>query len=348
MMSEEAADQALRDAVQRIAAGENLESDQMAEALGVVMDGHGKPEHLGALLMGLRLKGETADEILGAARAMRSRATRISLERPVLLDTCGTGGDGAGTFNISTAVALVCAAAGLPVAKHGNRAISSRVGSADVLESLGLRLDLTPEAIQRCIEEVGIGFLFAPAHHSAMRHAGPVRRALGFRSILNQLGPLTNPAGATHQLIGIYDGSRVPIIAEVLGRLGARRALVVHGHDGLDELTITGPSRAALWNGREVEEFEVDPRTLGLELHPIEAIAGGGPEHNASIIRSVLGGSSGPSRQIVQLNAGAALWVGEAADSLAAGVELAGSVLASGQALTTLERLANLTQELAP
>ncbi|MEE2780227.1 MAG: anthranilate phosphoribosyltransferase [Myxococcota bacterium] len=341
-MSEDAP---LREAIQSVVHGRDLSEDQMSRALGAVMDGHAEAIHIAALLTGLRVKGETTDEILGAARAMRSRATRVEMGEGPLLDTCGTGGDGAGTFNISTAVAFVCAAAGVSVAKHGNRAISSSVGSADVLEALGVRLDLNAEQVRTCIRTVGIGFMFAPLHHSAMRHAGPVRKALGFRSVLNLLGPLTNPAGASHQLIGIYDGSRVGQIAQVLGRLGTRRALVVHGSDGLDEITIAGPTHGALWDGQRAQEITIEPPALGVALQDLSGVAGGDAQHNGAMIRAVLGGATGPGADIVRLNAGAALWVAERADTLEAGVALATDVLSSGAALGKLEELASFSAE---
>ncbi len=341
-------DEAIRTALARVVEGGSLSEDEMADALGAVMDGQASEGQIAGLLTALRMKGETVDEIAGAVRAMRSRVVPIQPRAERLLDTCGTGGDGAGTFNVSTAVAFVCAAAGVTVAKHGNRAISSRVGSADVLEALGVRVDLGPEAVTRCIDEVGIGFMFAPMHHSALRHAAEARRALGFRTLLNLLGPMTNPARATHQLVGVFDHRRLATVASVLGRLGTRRAMVVHGSDGLDELTLTGPSHVAVLDGGEVRELTVAPETFGIARAPIRAVAGGDVQDNARIVRGVLEGGRGPCADIVRLNAGAALFAAEVAADLASGVALATDVLASGAAAQRLLALATLSQELAP
>ncbi|MCB9728402.1 MAG: anthranilate phosphoribosyltransferase [Deltaproteobacteria bacterium] len=338
----------LRLALERLVEGRDLSAEQMAAALGEVMDGQAEAVPLAAFLTALRVKGETADELFGAVQAMRSRAEGVRPRASRLLDTCGTGGDGAGTFNVSTAVALVCAAAGVPVAKHGNRAISSRVGSADVLEALGVRIDLGPEAVTRCIDEVGIGFMFAPRHHGALRHAAPVRRALGFRTVLNLLGPLTNPAGATHQLVGLFDRRRLSQVAAVLGRLGTSRALVVAGDDGLDELTLSGPSHAALWDGQAVRELTITPEQVGVSRASLDALRGGDAALNARIVGAILDGEPGPPADIVRLNAGAALWVAEAASDLADGVAQATELLRAGAARQTLDRLVARTAELAP
>ena len=338
---------ALAAALKEIAHGRSLTAEVMSAALGEIMDGKASDVLLSGFLVGLRTKGESVDEILGAVQAMRARALPIRPDATRIMDTCGTGGDGAGTFNISTAVAFVCAAAGVTVAKHGNRAISSRVGSADVLEALGVNVSLSADAVTRCINELGVGFMYAPHHHGALRHAGPVRRALGFRTILNLLGPMTNPAGATHQLVGIFDPTRVTTMAEVLGRLGAKRALVVHGCDGLDEITLAGVTQAALWQGSEVEELEITPEDVGIERADTSLLAGGDAQHNAQIVRDVLGGGSGPCSDIVRLNAGASLWVAEAAQSLNEGVERATELLESGEALRRLEALAARSQSLA-
>jgi anthranilate phosphoribosyltransferase len=241
----------------------------------------------------------------------------------------------------------VCAAAGLTVAKHGNRAISSRVGSADVLEALGVNLQLTPEAVTRCIDEIGIGFLYAPHHHGALRHAGPVRRELGFRTMLNLLGPMTNPAGATHQLVGIFDPTRVETVAEVLGRLGAHRAMVVHGCDGLDEITLAGPTDAALWDDGGVSRLTVTPESVGIPRAEATELAGGDAGYNADIIRTVLSGGTGPCADIVRLNAGAALWVAEAAPTLQDGVASATDLMRRGAPLEVVGKLAALSTELA-
>ncbi len=243
-------------------------------------------------------------------------------------------------------MAFVCAAGGVLVAKHGNRAVSSRVGSADVLEALGVRLDLAPEAVAQCVEDVGVGFLFAPAHHATLRHAAPARRALGFRTILNLLGPMTNPAGATHQLVGLFDASRLEVVAQVLGRLGARRALVVHGRDGMDEISTAAPTDAVEWRDGAIRRHVIDPRALGITPPPAGALAGGDAARNADILRALLGGAPGPGADVVALNAGAALWVAGQAPDLPAGLALARSLLASGEPLRRLEALAARSQEL--
>ena len=338
---------ALKAALATVAMGRDLSEETMAAAMGEIMDGAASPALLGGFLVGLRVKGESVDEIAGAVRAMRARALSITPGAERRLDTCGTGGDGAGTFNISTAVAFVCAAAGVTIAKHGNRAISSRVGSADVLEALGVSLSLSPEAVTRCIDEVGIGFLFAPHHHGALRPAGPVRRELGFRTLLNLLGPMTNPASATHQLVGIFDPSRVETVAEVLGRLGARRALVVHGCDGLDEITLAGPTDAALWSDGAVQRLTLTPESVGITRAEATALAGGDADHNAAIIRRVLSGEPGPCADIVRLNAGAALWVAEESETLEGGVAMASALMERAAPLAVLDALVALSGELA-
>ncbi|MEE8408489.1 MAG: anthranilate phosphoribosyltransferase, partial [Myxococcota bacterium] len=259
----------------RLIAGDSLTEEQMVSAIGCIMDGEATPAQIAALLVALRIKGESIAEISGAARAMRQRMTRIDVTRRPLIDTCGTGGDGSGTFNISTAVAFVVAAGGVAVAKHGNRAVSSRSGSADVLREVGVNIEAAKEVVERCIEEVGIGFLFAPACHPAMKHAGSVRRELGVRTIFNLLGPLTNPAGAERQLMGVFDRALTVPIAAVLGRLGCKRAWVVHGGDGLDELTVCDESFIAAWNGNEVVEIALTPEQVGLERSFPEGLRGG-------------------------------------------------------------------------
>lgn len=338
----------MKQTLARLVAGESLSEAEAAAALEHVMAGEASDAQIGALLTALRMKGETVDEIVGAVRAMRARVVPIAVDADVILDTCGTGGDGAGTFNISTAVAFVCAAAGVTVAKHGNRALSSRVGSADVLEALGVRIDLGPDAVARCVRELGVGFMFAPAHHAALRHAAPARRALGFRTMLNLLGPMTNPAGATHQLIGVYDAGRLATVARVLGRLGSRRAVVVCGEDGLDEVSIAAPTRAAVLDRGEVSARTITPEELGVARAPLAAIAGGERDDNAATVRRVLSGEDeGPARDVVMVNAGCALWAAERAPTLAAGVGLARELLAAGAGLERLEALARLTSELA-
>ncbi|MCC6620439.1 MAG: anthranilate phosphoribosyltransferase [Deltaproteobacteria bacterium] len=326
-------------ALHRVVGGHDLDESEAFAAVDVIMAGEGTDAQIGGLLTALRMKGETLDEVTGAARAMRARVVPVRHTIARVVDTCGTGGDGAHTFNVSTAVALVVAAAGAHVAKHGNRAVSSAVGSADVLEALGVNIDLSPDGVERCLVRTGLGFMFAPRHHGALKHAATTRRQLGFRTIFNLLGPLTNPAGATHQLLGIFDGRKLGLIAQVLGRLGLVRALVVHGPGGLDELGLDAPSRAALLSHGEVRELVIDPAVLGIEPAPVEALRGGDAATNAAIVRSVLGGEPGPRADVVALNAGAALWVAERADSIADGVVRAREILASGRALDTLAAL---------
>ena len=338
-------------ALKRVIKGDNLSEELMAQALGDIMDGGASDAQIAALLIALRMKGETVDEIAGAVNAMRSRVAAVNLaqDAPIVVDTCGTGGDGAGTFNISTAVSMVCAAAGCVVAKHGNRAISSRVGSADVLEALGVRIDLNAAQVRTCIETVGIGFMFAPTHHAALRHAMPARKQLGVRTLLNLLGPMTNPAGATHQLIGLFTAERLVSVAEVLARLGTRRALVVHGEDGLDEITLGGVTHAAFLDAGEVTRLTLTPEAVGLQRADAAALAGGDAAYNAALIRQILGGERHDApADIVALNAGAALWVAERAEDLGAGVRLARELLRSAKPLETLNTLAALTQKLGP
>jgi len=330
----------LREILPRLADGATFTAGEMRQAIGAIMDGEATPAQVGALLMGLRLRGETAEEISGAAHAMRERMTRITVARTPLVDTCGTGGDGGGTFNISTAVAFVVAAGGVGVAKHGNRAVSSRSGSADVLEALGLNLDAPAESVRASIEEVGIGFIFAQRHHPAMRHAAPIRKDLGIRTLFNVLGPLTNPAGAKRQLLGVFAPDLTATLARALGDLGSERAWVVHGLDGTDELTVCGPSQVSQWDGQEVTTFQIAPEDVGLPRHDPAALAGGTPGENAALMRSLLAGElKGGIPDAVAFNAGAALWLADAAPDLSAGVAQAKDVLVTGRASTVLERM---------
>ena len=325
--------------------GESLSEVESEAAVSAVMDGLASSVQIAALLAALRVRGETTDELVGAARAMRARVVPVEHSFERLVDTCGTGGDGAKTFNISTAAAFVVASADLVVGKHGNRAVSSSVGSADVLEALGVSLSLEPEAIGRCMSEIGIGFMFAQRHHGALRHAAAVRRELGVRTMFNLLGPLTNPASATHQLMGIFDGRRLMQVAEVLGRLGVKRALVVHGPGGLDELGLEGPTEAVLLDGGQLTAMTLDPTGL-VEGAPVSRLAGGDAAMNADLILRVLGGEPGPAFEVVALNAGAALWAADAVRDLADGVKLARDLMTRGKALERLEALKALTTEL--
>jgi anthranilate phosphoribosyltransferase len=328
----------LRGAIAKVAAGKSLSQEEAAEAFDLVMSGAATPVQIGALLMGLRARGETVEEIAGAARAMRAKVLTVRAPEGAI-DTCGTGGDGKGTFNISTCAAFVVAGAGVPVAKHGNRAISSRSGSADVLKELGVNIEASPETISRCIAECGLGFMFAPAHHAAMRHVAQVRTELGTRTIFNLLGPLANPAGAKYQIVGVFGKEWVEPIAQVLALLGTVRAWVVHGSDGLDELTTTGISDVALVDAGKVSTFRISPRNAGLSDARPEDLTGGNAVENAAHIRAVLGGLRGPLRDIVLLNAAAALLVAGKAKTLRDGVALASESIDSGKALAVLEAL---------
>ncbi|MBW3657684.1 MAG: anthranilate phosphoribosyltransferase [Actinobacteria bacterium] len=326
--------------------GEDLDEDRAADILGAVMRGEAEAAHLAGFLVALRAKGESAGEIAGFVRAMMEHAAPIAVDGP-LLDTCGTGGDGAGTFNISTVTALVVAADGVRVAKHGNRAASSTCGSADLLEAWGVAIELPADDVARTIDELGIGFLYARSFHPAMRHVGPVRAQLGVRTVFNVLGPLSNPARATHQVVGVSDARLAPVMADALARLGKERALVFRGDDGLDELTTTGPS--LLWEVRdgEVRSSVVDPTELGVAPATVDDLRGGGVAENVAIADAVLGGEPGPRSDIVALNAAAALYTAGRVDALGDGLERARAVLASGAALDLKDRWVARSQELA-
>ena len=329
----------IQEALARILDGHDLSKPQAREVMNQIMEGKATPGQIGGFLVALRLKGETAAEIAGCAEAMRAHVLGVKPKRADLVDTAGTGGDGAGTFNISTAAALVAAAAGAGVAKHGNRAVSSSSGSADVLEALGFELELPAERIERSIDELGFGFLFAPSHHPAMRHAAPVRRELATRTVFNVLGPLTNPAGARAQVVGVYAPELVPTIATVLSRLGARRAFVVHGAGGIDELSPAGPNLVCEVAGGKVRSREIDPRDFGIPRCRASELAGGSPEENARTIRELLGGAPGPKREAVLLNAGGAIAAGGHAHDLEEGYRVAAEALDSGAAAARLDEL---------
>ncbi|MDQ1348168.1 MAG: Anthranilate phosphoribosyltransferase [Acidobacteriota bacterium] len=325
--------------LQRLLDREDLRRDEVAVLFGRIMDGELAESEVAALLVALAMKGESSDEITGAVEAMRARVRAVPHEIADVVDTCGTGGDGRGTFNISTAAAFVAAAAGATVAKHGNRAVSSRSGSSDLLVALGLPIEVAPETSGRQLEEIGIAFLFAPAHHPATRAVVPLRRALGVRTIFNLLGPLTNPAAARRQLIGVYARDRVEPVARVLAALGCEHALVVHGDDGLDEITTTTTTHVAEVRQGEVETYALAPETAGVRRTAPESLAGGSPGENAERLMSLLAGEPGALADIVALNAGAALYVGGRAASIAEGVEMARAVLASGAAHAKLQAL---------
>ena len=327
----------------------DLSPEEVEEAFETIFRGEATTAQMGAFLVGLRMKGETPVEIAAAATVMRRRATPVRTPPGrVVLDTCGTGGDGAGTFNISTAAALVVAGAGVTVAKHGNRSVSSRSGSADLLTACGVQVDAPVETVERCLAEVRIGFLYAPALHAAMRHVAAVRREVGVRSIFNLLGPLANPARAPRQLLGVYASSLVPVVAETLARLGTERALVVHGLEGLDEISPSGPTRAAWVEAGQVREVVLQPEDGGLRPVPPGALQGGTPEDNARLLAGVLEGQDGPLRDAVLLNAGAALWVADEVETLAEGVLRAAESDDSGAARTRLERLIALSRTGVP
>lgn len=332
----------LKESLGRLIQRENLTEVEMEVVMSEIMSGEATPSQIGSFLTALRLKGETIEEIAGAARAMRAKAEQIPLGVSGLMDTCGTGGDGSKTFNISTTVAFVLAGAGLPVAKHGNRAMSSQCGSADLFEALGIRIDLPPEKVAHCVAEAGIGFLFAPVFHTAMRHAIGPRRELGFRTIFNLLGPLTNPAGAEYQILGVFSPDLTRPIADVLRRLGIKRCMVVHGAGGLDELSLAGPNHVAFYDGQYVHDMVIDGTVLGLVRADNEALVGGDASLNAQLTREILSGVTGPKRDVVLLNAAAALFVAGVAKDLTEGVELAIDSIDSGAALRRLEHLQRL------
>jgi anthranilate phosphoribosyltransferase len=327
----------------RLAAGERLSEAESAAAFDVMMSGNATPSQMGAFLMALRLRGETVEEITGAARTMRAKALPIEAP-PGAIDTVGTGGDNAGTFNISTGAAVIIAGCGVTVAKHGNRNFSSKSGSADILSALGVNLDAEVGAVQRAMREACIGFLMAPKYHSAMRHIGPTRVELGTRTIFNLLGPISNPAGAKRQLVGVFAPAWVRPIAEVLGKLGSERAWVVHG-DGLDELTTTGTSFVAELNNGKVETFEVTPEMAGLKRAQLADLKGGEPAENAVKLRAILAGETGPLTDIVLLNAAAALIVAGKAKDLRGGVEIGRKAIAAGAAQRALDKLVAITSE---
>jgi len=328
----------IREAIARIVDGASLTAEEAAAVMGEIMDGQATPAQIGALITALRMKGETPEEIAGFAVAMRQRAHRIEPQVPTFVDVVGTGGDRSGTFNISTVAAFVVAGAGVPVAKHNNRAVSSRCGSADLLEALGVPADVEPERARRAIEEVGIGFLFAPRFHPAMRHAAGPRREVGIRTVFNVLGPLTNPAGARHQVVGVYHASLVEPIARVLQQLGTRHAFVVHG-DGMDELAPSGPSYVAEVREGQVRTFELQPEDAGLPRHPAQAVRGGEASQNARLALSVLRGERGAHRDVVLLNAAAALVAAGTCSDLREGAERAAESIDRGAALGKLEQL---------
>ncbi|MCW3490774.1 anthranilate phosphoribosyltransferase [Dethiobacter alkaliphilus] len=333
----------MKELLNKLCLGTDLTEMEAQSAMATIMDGEATPAQVAAFLVALKMKGETAGEIYGCAKAMRQRSQKVQSGRANLTDTCGTGGDGRGTFNISTAAALIAAGAGLAVAKHGNRSVSSKCGSADVLEALGVTLELTPQQMGSCLDEIGIAFLYAPVLHQAMKHAAGPRKEVGVRSVFNLLGPLTNPAGAKRQVMGVYAPQLAEVMANVLNLLGAKRALVVHGSDGSDELTLAGSTLVCELKEGRVSKRELTPENVGLKRSASDALSGGGPQENARLILEVLEGKTGPYRDVAVLNAAAALYVGEQAEDLSDGVQMAQKAIDSGAAMEKLQALQRFT-----
>lgn len=333
----------IKDAIQRVVDGKDLSETEASAAMEELMSGEATPAQIGALLTALRIKGESVEEITGFARVMREKAIKIPHRQSLLADTCGTGGDYSGTFNISTTVAFVVAGAGVHVAKHGNRALTSKTGSAELLTALGVKIDLSPERVGACVDTVGLGFLFAPALHTATKNVGGPRKEIGIRTVFNLLGPLTNPAGAKHQLLGVFDADYAEKLASVLGQLGSKHALVVHGEDGLDEITLTGETRVAELKAGKVRAWHIDPTEYGFSLCEPEELLGGDAETNVRLTRSVLAGEGGPKRDIVLLNAAAAFVAAERTETLKEGIQLAAQSLDSGKARKVLDSLIEFT-----
>ena len=333
----------IREAIETLVNQQHLSREQAAQVMEEIMTGEATPAQIGAFLTALRFKGETADEIAGMARVMREKAHQVHYAEAVV-DTCGTGGDASGSFNVSTAAAFVAAAAGLKVAKHGNRAMSSRCGSADILEALGVKIELTPDQVRRCLDETGIGFMFAPAFHPAMRFAAGPRREIGIRTVFNILGPLTNPAGAMHQVLGVADASIAPTMAQVLQRLGSKHALVVHGTDNLDEISICASTQVWELGATGIREYTIAPEELGLQRAPSTAIKGGSAQENAATLRGLLSTEKGPLRDMVALNAAAALVAADRASDLQAGLTIAQQAIDSGAALEKVDALVRVSQ----
>lgn len=336
--------------IQKAVMGNDLAEEEMVAVMNEIMEGLATDAQIGAFITALRVKGETIEEITGAARVMREKATRIevnngSVNIETVLDTCGTGGDESNTFNVSTTAAFVVAGGGVAVAKHGNRSVSSQCGSADVLASLGVNLDVTPDVVADCIRTIGIGFLYAPKLHGAMKYAIGPRREIGIRTIFNILGPLTNPAGANVQLLGVYDQTLTPVLAEVLRNLGSRNAFVVHGEGGVDEISITGPTQVTELRAGKVTTYRISPEDFGIEQAVPSEIKGGDTEYNAAIVRDILDGQKGPKRDMVLLNAGAAFRVADTAADIMAGIAMAKESIDSGKAGEKLELLVKKTNQ---
>lgn len=331
-------------AIKAVTENRDLSGEEMTQVMRQIMTGEATPAQIGGFLVGLRMKGETVDEIAAAAGVMRELATRVTVEGEHLVDTCGTGGDAASTFNISTASAFVVAAAGGQVAKHGNRSVSSQCGSADVLEAAGVNLDLSPEQVARCVDETGVGFMFAPKHHSAMKHAIGPRREMGVRTIFNVLGPLTNPAGAPYQVLGVFSERLLVPLAEVLKKLGSKHVLVVHAEDGMDEISIGAPTHVAELKDGEIRSYSITPEQFGLQRTDVATLKVANAEQSLEIIKNLLNHQPGPARDIVQLNAGAAIYAADLVPSLEEGVKRAAEVIADGSAAAKLDQLVKLSK----
>lgn len=333
----------IKECIAKLVKGIDLSPSEVESAMEEIMTGQALPTQIASFLTAMRMKGETIDEIAGAASIMRRHATKIATKHPYVLDTCGTGGDEAHTFNVSTVAAFVVAGAGIPVAKHGNRCVSSKCGSADLLKALGVNIDVEPEIVSKCLDEIGIGFLFAPLLHKAMQYATLPRREIGIRTIFNILGPMTNPAGATHQLLGVYDGELVEPIAKALGKLGSKHALVVHGLDGLDEATTTDETQISELKDGMVKSFRISPTDFGIKRANLEDLKGGDCDYNIKIMMDILNVKEGPPYDIVILNAGCAIYAADIAEDIGEGIELARKSIASKSALKKLEGLKEFT-----
>ena len=335
----------MQSAIRTVIDRRDLSAAEMTDVMRIIMNGQATPAQIGGFLVGLRIKGETVEEIAAAAKVMRELATPVKVNGAHIVDIVGTGGDGIGTFNISTACTLVAGAAGAQVAKHGNRAASSKSGSADLLEAAGVRLDLTPAQLETCIKTVGVGFMFAPMHHSAMKYAIGPRREMAVRTIFNVLGPLTNPAGAPNQLVGVFAKDLVEPLAQVLGRLGSHHAMVVHSEEGLDEISLSAPTHVAELKNGAVHCYTITPEDFGLQRQALASIQVNSAEQSLQLIREALANKAGPAREVIALNAGAAIYVAGLADSHASGIVQAHSLLADGSAQAVLERLVLFTQD---
>ena len=335
----------IKEAIAKVVERKNLTEEEMVSVMREIMEGEATPAQIAAFITALRMKGETVDEITGAARVMREKALKVKTRASVVVDTCGTGGDESFTFNISTAAAFVAAGAGLTVAKHGNRSISSKSGSADVLKSLGVNIEAEVQRVEECLDNIGIGFLFAPMMHGAMKHAAPVRREIGIRTIFNILGPLTNPAGARYQVLGVYRSELTEVLANVLKNLGSTRAFVVSGNDGLDEMTLTSETKVSELKDGKVNTYSIKPEEFGMTRCKLFELQGGEPDDNARIISAILKGDKGPKRDVVVLNAAAAIVASGMAKDIKEGIKLAEEAIDSGKALEKLEKLIEITNK---